>query len=134
MIYLLDSNVWIALIRRTSPALDARFRAIAGSADIRTCSIVNAELWYGCERSAKPNENRAALESLLAPFPVLPFDDAASRHFAKIRKDLEGTGQVIGPFDLQIAAIAVANGCTLVTHNTREFMRVAGLPLEDWQI
>jgi tRNA(fMet)-specific endonuclease VapC len=134
MIYLLDSNVWISLIRRTSPALDAHFRAVAGSADIRTCSVVNAELWYGCVRSAKPAENRAALESLLAPFPILPFEDSAARHFATIRKQLESIGQVIGPYDLQIAAIAIANGCTLVTHNTQEFSRVAGLALEDWQM
>jgi tRNA(fMet)-specific endonuclease VapC len=134
MIYLLDSNVWITLIRQKSPALDSRFRANAGSADIRTCAIVNAELWYGCARSAKPAQNRAALESLLAPFPILPFDDASARQFATIRQHLQSTGQVIGPYDLQIAAIATANGCTLVTHNTQEFSRVDGLTLEDWQI
>ncbi len=134
MIYLLDSNVWIALIRRTSAALDARFRANACSADIRSCSVVNAELWYGCARSVKPAENRVALESLLAPFPILLFDDSAARHFATIRKQLESVGHVIGPYDLQIAAIPIANGCTLVTHNTQEFGRVAGLTLEDLQI
>ena len=32
-----------------------------------------------------------------------------------------------------IAAIALANGLTLVTHNTREFGRVPHLLLEDWQ-
>jgi tRNA(fMet)-specific endonuclease VapC len=33
-----------------------------------------------------------------------------------------------------IAAIALAKGCTLVTHNTAEFGRVAGLVVEDWQV
>ena len=41
---------------------------------------------------------------------------------------------MIGPYDVQIAAIAVANGCTLVTHNTREFSRIPGLLLEDWEV
>jgi len=36
-------------------------------------------------------------------------------------------------YDLQIAAIALANNLILVTHNTREFERVEGLKLEDWQ-
>jgi len=35
---------------------------------------------------------------------------------------------------LLIAAIALANQATLVTHNTREFSRVAGLKIEDWEI
>jgi tRNA(fMet)-specific endonuclease VapC len=32
-----------------------------------------------------------------------------------------------------IACIALANDLTLVTHNTREFGRVNGLRLEDWE-
>jgi tRNA(fMet)-specific endonuclease VapC len=32
-----------------------------------------------------------------------------------------------------IAATALANDLLLVTHNTREFSRVTGLAVEDWQ-
>lgn len=39
----------------------------------------------------------------------------------------------IGPNDMLIAAIALANDLTLVTHNTAEFSRVPGLSLEDWE-
>lgn len=134
MIYLLDSNVWIGLIRRSSPLLAARFQSVALSSDLRLCSVVIAELWYGCARSARPDANRRALESLIAPFPSLPFDDQAADRFVTIRRQLELLGQVIGPYDLQIAAIALANDCILVTHNTYEFNRVAGLKLEDWQV
>ena len=42
-------------------------------------------------------------------------------------------GNVIGPNDLMIAAIALANNHTLVTNNIAEFSRVRGLALEDWQ-
>jgi tRNA(fMet)-specific endonuclease VapC len=64
----------------------------------------------------------------------LTFDDAAADYFVSVRRHLESLGQVIGPYDMQIAAIAVANGCSLVTHNTAEFARVPGLALEDWQV
>ena len=51
----------------------------------------------------------------------------------QIRAQLQKLGTLIGSYDLQIAAIALANNLILVTHNTREFERVEGLKLEDWQ-
>src|SRR5262249_6829371 len=51
-----------------------------------------------------------------------------------IRADLAARGQSIGPNDLMIAAIALANGLTLVTHNTMESSRVPRLAIEDWQV
>jgi tRNA(fMet)-specific endonuclease VapC len=133
MIYPLDSNVWVVLLRRSSPLVAARFRA-ADPSDLRVCSVVVAELRYGCARSAKAAVNRAAVDALLAPYPSLPYDDAATDHFVAVRRHLEQLGQQIGPYDMQIAAIALANGCTLVTHNTAEFGRVPGLVIEDWQV
>ena len=132
MTYLLDTNVWVALLRKSSGEVAARFRAVAPTGDVRVCSIVVAELRHGALRSAKAAANRAAVDALLAPHPSLPFDDAAAGHYATIRCHLESIGQLIGPLDLQIAAIALANGCTLVTHNTAEFGRVPGLVMDDW--
>jgi tRNA(fMet)-specific endonuclease VapC len=71
---------------------------------------------------------------LIAPFPSLAYTDAAASHFVSIRHSLEALGQVIGPYDMQIAAIALANSCTLVTHNTGEFSRIQGLFVEDWEL
>jgi tRNA(fMet)-specific endonuclease VapC len=65
--------------------------------------------------------------------PSLPFDDRAAEVYGRIRAHLTATGMAIGPNDLMIAAIALANGLTLVTHNTAEFSRVPGLTIEDWQ-
>jgi tRNA(fMet)-specific endonuclease VapC len=64
----------------------------------------------------------------------LPFDDFAAEIYGRIRAELEAAGMLIGPYDMMIAAIALANDLTLVTHNTREFGRVAGLKIEDWEI
>jgi tRNA(fMet)-specific endonuclease VapC len=68
----------------------------------------------------------------LAPFHSFPFDDDAAATYAQIRHALETAGQTIGPYDLQIAAIARFYDLTLVTSNTQEFGRVAGLKIEDW--
>ena len=64
----------------------------------------------------------------------LPFDDAAAEIYGRIRADLESRGMPIGPNDTMIAAIALANGFTVATHNTAEFGRVSGLQVEDWTL
>ena len=58
---------------------------------------------------------------------------AAQRHALEIRRVLEREGQIIGPHDLQIAAVALQHDLTLVTHNTGEFARITALRLEDWE-
>lgn len=133
MIYLLDPNVWVTVLRHPTSSLAARFNALA-PADIRSCAIVVAELRHGCLRSAKPAANRAGVDALLTPYISLLFDDAAAEPYAAIHRHLESMGQLIGPLDIPIAAIALTNGCTLVTHNTFEFGRVPGLVVEDWQV
>src|SRR5215468_9600916 len=132
MIYLLDTNAWIVFLRRPASPVVARLQA-QQPADIRVCSVVVAELLFGCLRSANPAANLAKVQALLAPYASLPFDDRAADHYATIRRHLETIGLPIGPYDLQIAAIALAHGCTLVTHNQAEFSRVPGLLLEDWE-
>ena len=52
---------------------------------------------------------------------------------ARIRRHLEIVGMPIGPYDSQIAAVALVHALTLVTHNTAEFGRVPGLRTEDWE-
>ena len=63
----------------------------------------------------------------------LPFDDRAAEEYGKVRAHLAALGTPIGPNNLMIAAIALANQMTLVSHNTTEFSRVPGLAVEDWQ-
>jgi len=70
----------------------------------------------------------------LQSYQSLPFNDKEAEFYGKIKADLERLGSPIGPNDVLIASIALANNLILVTHNTREFSRVAGLSIEDWEI
>jgi tRNA(fMet)-specific endonuclease VapC len=101
--------------------------------EIRVCSIVRAELSFGAYRSSRPAENLRILEKFLAPYESLPFDDPCGDIYGRIRADLAALGTPIGPNDLMIAAIAIKNDLTLVSANTREFGRVAGLSIENWE-
>lgn len=132
--YLLDSNAWIALLRRRSARLEAELKR-RPSSEVRLCSVVLAELWYGVHRSASSHRagNATLIEQLQATYVFLPFDDSAAVDAAEMRQQLATTGQPIGTHDPMIAAIARVHQLILVTHNTIEFARVPQLTIEDWQ-
>lgn len=132
MIYLLDTNTCIRYLNGRSPAVLQRLGALPEH-EIRVCSVVRYELRYGALRSVNIEKTLAEQDRFLGRFISLPFDDAAHTYAAQIRVTLERAGTPIGPNDILIAAIALAHGATLVTHNTREFGRINALSIEDWE-
>ena len=94
---------------------------------------MKAELVCGARKSARPAQNLRVLQDFFAPFRSLSFDDQCSEQYGIIRTELERSGKPIGPYDMMVAATAVANELTLVTHNAGEFSRVAGLKWDDWE-
>jgi tRNA(fMet)-specific endonuclease VapC len=133
VIALLDTNTCIHLLNQTHPQIRRQFESRSPS-DIALCSVVKAELLFGAQRSARVDTNLQRLKLFFAPLACFPFDDRCAEHYAMIRADLAAQGQPIGPNDLMIAATARANDAVLVTNNTAEFSRVAGLRLEDWTV
>ncbi len=133
MQYLLDTNVCVMHLNGRSESIrDRLFHTPIQN--MAVCSVVKAELFYGAMKSNNPTRTLERQQEFLARFISLPFDDKAAIVFGEVRANLASAGTPIGPYDLQIAAIALANDLTLVTHNTREFSRVNGLRLEDWQV
>jgi tRNA(fMet)-specific endonuclease VapC len=130
--FLLDTNACIRYLNGRSDALRKRLDA-TGDANVVLCSVVRAELAYGAAKSLAPQKTLRIQQQFAARFRSLPFDDAAAQVYGPIRADLERAGNVIGSHDLLIAAIAVANNLTLVTHNVGEFRRIANLVVEDWE-
>ena len=132
--FLLDSNAWITVFRKKSQSLVDEVKRREAN-EIVLCSIVISELWFGVCRSAPDQraKNAQLINELCAKHVSLPFDDVAARDCAELRSHLAAIGLPIGPFDLQIAAIARTNGATLITHNVAEFSRVPGLLIQDWQ-
>ena len=130
--YLLDSNTCIQFLNGRSAPIERRLMGTKPS-EIKLCSVVKAELWYGAERSTKAAAVRTKLTAFFAPYDSLPFDDLAAVEYGRIRGQLAEAGAPIGPNDLMIAAITRGRGLTLVTHNTREFSRIRGLSIEDWE-
>jgi tRNA(fMet)-specific endonuclease VapC len=130
--YLFDTNTCIVYLAGRSPALAKRLLGQSDT-DIVVCALVKAELYFGAARSRDPLTARARQDAFLGRFISLAFDDAAADSYGRIRAALVSRGTPIGPNDLLIAAIALTHMLILVTHNTREFGRVTGLAIEDWE-
>jgi len=130
MRFLLDTNIVSDLVRHPQGKVVQRIHKVG---EVRVCTsiIVAAELRYG---AAKRGSTRLStqLEAVLSALEVLPFESPADVLYASLRADLEAAGTPIGANDLLIAAHALALGCTIVTDNEKEFVRVRGLARENW--
>jgi tRNA(fMet)-specific endonuclease VapC len=117
MTYLLDTNTCIKYLNGKSENVRHRLEALQPQ-DIVLCSVVKAELFYGAMKSANSQKNLVKLQPFVSRFVSLSFDDEAAAEYGRIRAQLEKQGTLIGPNDLLIAAIGLANDVTVVTHNT----------------
>jgi tRNA(fMet)-specific endonuclease VapC len=135
MLYLLDTNALTRLARGADAAIAQKVDV--NVLDCRLSAIAWFELQYGAARS--PNREKAVprLKYLRSLMPAIEdFDGHAAQRAAEVRATLETmhpNAQPIGPYDVLLAGHALSMGAVLVTHNTREFARVPGLSVEDWQ-
>ena len=128
---LLDTTICIYMIKNRPPEVRKHFEQFVPG-DIAISSITVAELHYGVEKSTSREKNALALEAFLLPLELALFDAESALVYGKIRAALERQGAPIGGMDMLIAAQAIAQGFTLVTHNLKEFNRVPGLKCETW--
>jgi tRNA(fMet)-specific endonuclease VapC len=131
MICLLDTNICIYFLNGTSKKLIDHFHRLS-PAMIKISSITAAELFYGADKSKARIKNRKIAEEFVSTFQIIPFDSRCCNSYSKIRNSLEKSGTPIGPMDMLIASICLANNFILVTNNTKEFKRIAELKLENW--
>ena len=133
MRYMLDTNICIYVIKNKPETVIKRFLE-RDPDELCISSVTYAELMYGVEKSQRVDKNRLAMMLFLSPITILDFNARAAEEAGKIRAELEKKGTPIGPLDVLIAGHAKAEELTLVTNNTREFVRVENLELEDWTI
>jgi tRNA(fMet)-specific endonuclease VapC len=131
MTYLLDTDISSYIMKRSHDMVLKRLQRVAVG-DVGISAISKSELEFGVEVSPRRQQDRAALDEYLRYVEVVDYPGEAARHYAQIRAALKAGGTMIGANDLFIAAHARCLGMTLVTNNTREFGRVAGLKLENW--
>jgi len=131
MSYLLDTNVWIDYLKDATSPIRDKLQSLPFS-EVVCCSVVRGELMHGAQKYGNRERRISLVEKTLAPFVSYSYDDEDAEVYAELRDKLEKSGRIIGPYDLQIAAIALRHQLTLVSGNVREFSRVLDLTIEDW--
>jgi tRNA(fMet)-specific endonuclease VapC len=116
-----DSDVLIDALRGRQPGVTRVAQALDAGI-LSTTSVTLFELLSGARSEAES----ASIEQLLAALPILPFDDAASRAAASVRRELAARGSPIGMADYMIAGICVTRSAALLTRNRSHFERVPG--------
>lgn len=132
-LYLLDTNIVSYVITGRFPAARARLDAAQARGDEACVSIITAgEILYGLEKIGAGARRHRALDLFFDTISVRLWDYDAAVAYGRLRAKQELLGKPLGPYDMQIAAHAVALGATLVSHDAgfRQASELAGL--EDW--
>jgi tRNA(fMet)-specific endonuclease VapC len=131
--YVLDTTIASALMR-AEPGPSSRLLQVR-PADVLLPQPAVAEIRYGLARlpsSRRKRELERRLVTLLAALARAEWSDEVSRCFGDTKADLERRGERVDDFDLAIAAHAIAHDAAVVTRNTRHFVRIRALRVEDW--
>lgn len=134
LLWLLDTNT-ISELGRLHPSRQVvqRFTEEAQAAAVP--AMVWQELWFGVLRlpaGRRREELSQFVQSVAGSLPKLPYTEATAREHAQLRATLAGRGRIVSEPDAHIAAVALAQGLTLVTRNTRDFEGLPGLRLANW--
>lgn len=127
--YLLDTNICVFLFRGKY-GVNEIFNQV-GKDNCFVSDVTVAELKYGTECSARPEQNRMILQDFLREITIIPFE-ACVDFYAKEKARLRYQGTPIDDFDLLIGCTAVSCDLTLVTDNVKHFQRINNIRIENW--
>jgi predicted nucleic acid-binding protein len=126
---LMDTDVCVELLRGNKKVLAHRQHAVG---DVAITFMTMGELFYGAERSSRPDHNVNLIECFLLSVDCIHSDREVMIRFGRLKADLVGGGLVLPDADLLIAATALVHCEYLVTGNKDHFSRIPGLRLANW--
>jgi tRNA(fMet)-specific endonuclease VapC len=91
--------------------------------------ITFGEVYEGIYYGRDPEKTEEVFQRFLRVADILPLTKPITQRFAQIRGELRRTGNIIGDFDILIAATASHHKLTLVTRNLRDYTRIPRLEI-----
>ena len=126
MRYAIDTDVAIDYLRGGENAV-SRMSEIS---EVYVTPATVAELFYGAYNSDQPEKRLREVFRFLEGCHLLPMDHTSCRLFGYMKALQERKGRKRGDFDLLVASVCAANGCTLITRNVRHYADLEGLSVE----
>jgi len=127
--FMLDTDISSYIIKRRPATLVEKFERHGETLNVSV--ITAAELRFGAEKAGRPKLVEL-VEAYLDRLAILDWTNDVTRHYARIRSELERSGKPIGNINILIASHAVSQGMTVVTNNLKHFSNVPGLNVEVW--
>jgi tRNA(fMet)-specific endonuclease VapC len=121
---LADTDVLIDYFAGRFP-IESRVRDLILAEELRTSAVTVFELLCG----AKQDQEGDLIRNFLTMIEILPVDTVAAALAAAEQRRLMSEGYGIQTADALIAGVALANGLSLLTRNTKHFARISGLTL-----
>lgn len=132
MKYLLDTCVVSDFVRGEAGTL-SRIKATSPTL-LAISSVTALEIEYGLRLNpARAAKLEKPLGQFLERITTLDFNREDALCAAGLGVALRQAGTPIGAYDVLLAGCALRRGLVLVTANSSEFSRVAGLTLENWR-
>lgn len=122
--YLIDANSAVYAMGVGNSRLIDRIKA-CDEGEIGISVISFAEVAYGTYAGKPPSPD--VLEAFVAAIPLIPFDEAAARAYARLPFKR-------ARFDRLLAAHALSIDAIVVTNNEADFVDVPGLEVENWTV
>ncbi len=131
MNFLIDTNICSAYLKG-NPVVWNKFMQYSGGLAI---SVVTAgELWTWVSRGKASERSRRSVTNFIASVDVIEIDLTIALRFGELRGTMLDQGTPLPDMDALIAATALAEDLTLVTHNVADFQPVPDLRIEDWLV
>ena len=124
---ILDADVIISGERGTFDL--KRWLASHAEEQFAIAAITVAELWHGVERATGTHRHSRErfLQAVINVLPIIPYTEQTAYHHARLWAELEGAGNMIGPYDLVVGATALERDAELATFNRKHFAKVPRL-------
>lgn len=122
--FLIDSDCAVYAMTAQFPALGERL-SLCEPGEVAISAITFAEIALGSNTGKLPPPR--LLEAFISSIPLLPFDEAAAREYARLpfRR---------ARFDRLLAAHALSISATVITNNEADFADVPALRTENWTL
>jgi len=127
----IDTDILIDLLRNKEYAVK-KINELEKNEELATTDINAFELYFGAYNSRFKEKNIASTKGLLKAMILFHTHEESMEIAGRIFSEKRAKGKMMEIRDVLIAAIALQNGCRLLTNNRDHFEGIEGLSFQEF--